>query len=82
MQSHLRSLTGRDGESLALEAAGLRWASRALSAHYEKFTRKKRGRPQPTPHRPVHTALRFSLNAASPSRASSVIASSAIWLSV
>lgn len=34
------------------------------------------------PHRPVQTGLRFSLKAASPSRASSVIASSAIWLSV
>lgn len=35
-----------------------------------------------SPHRPVQTGLRFSLKAASPSRASSVIASSAIWLSV
>ena len=33
-------------------------------------------------HRPVQTGLRFSLNDASPSMASSVMASSAIWLSV
>ena len=34
------------------------------------------------PHLPVHTGLRFSPNAFSPSFASSVMASSAIWLSV
>ncbi|MDD1535166.1 hypothetical protein C7U89_18080 [Bradyrhizobium sp. WBOS4] len=34
------------------------------------------------PHRPVQTGFLFSLNALRPSLASSVIASSAIWLSV
>ncbi|GAA0029488.1 hypothetical protein BwSF12_33150 [Bradyrhizobium ottawaense] len=40
------------------------------------------GHESEPPHLPVQTGFRFSLNAFNPSLASSVIASSAIWLSV
>ena len=46
-----------------------------------EFTRSRLAN-QLRDHLPVHTGLRFSPNAFNPSLASSVIASSAIWLSV
>ena len=69
----------QDSVGLAL-STGKRFRSRLCAATLTRCSAS--GRQDSPPHRPVQTGFLFSPNAFSPSLASSVIASSAIWLSV